>query len=309
MRNKGLILIMVVSFLNLFSIVEADLWKKHINSDLADQILCNGSEVWVRPDNGGLVRWDIASGEYTRFYDNRGLPSSDTKDMVYDDMGRLVCVCGKNILRYEDGSFTQLCERPQPAYQQAFTFADGHILMGYGGNVYYGLYYWNGTDWVIMEEFSDYEIFGLAGDPEGGFWASVRKLDEESNEYTASIIHYKDGDMIFYTDIEVIGEDSGGLISMQMVVDSTGIPWVCLHAGVAWFDGVKWQRHNWVDEIDDGLYEVENVARDNDGVIWIAPGYNGGDLRCYDGENWTIQSEYKGEKVLWVTNNQMEVFG
>ena len=78
--NITLIAIFLISYS-----VSADIWKRHVNSNHADQVIENGSDVWVRSNLGGVVYWNTSIQEYTRFYWTRGLPSNDIADMLYDE--------------------------------------------------------------------------------------------------------------------------------------------------------------------------------------------------------------------------------
>ncbi|MBU1627983.1 hypothetical protein KKB18_11500 [bacterium] len=302
MRQTGFFLVIVL-VMNLTVIANADIWTRHVNSNRCNQILSNDKELWVRPGYGGLVCWDIATGEYTQFYDTRGLLSCEINDMVYDDQGRLLAYDGYgNMLRYEDETFKVLCKTPYPS-PSGFAFADSKIMMGYRlQNIFWGLYYWDSGNWIKMDEFSDYLIYALASDFRGGFWASVQTKDGEGKYTISSIIYYKDGEITSYSSTEVTGEDMGrSSITTHITLDKEGTIWVCLYGGVAWYDGDKWQKHFWTDEIEGYPQRVKNVIRDNDGIVWIATGE--GDLRRFDGQNWTKSSEYDGTKVIYVENN------
>ncbi|MBU1627651.1 hypothetical protein KKB18_09815, partial [bacterium] len=50
--------------------LQCDIWKHHINSNRCDKIIRNENELWVYSEGGGLTRWDIMTGEYTRYNDS-----------------------------------------------------------------------------------------------------------------------------------------------------------------------------------------------------------------------------------------------
>jgi ligand-binding sensor domain-containing protein len=293
----------ILTLISFSTITYCDVWMRHINSNHADQLLGNDKEIWVRPNGGGLTRWDITSMKYERFYDaNNGLPSSDIMNMVYDDEGRLIILESySNILRFENGKFESLTEVPNAP--DTICFANGKLYAGFPYDSYKGLSYFNGTDWIAIPEFSTYEVYGIAGDHQGGLWVSESL--REGDIYTPSLIYYKDGLLTFYSAKEVTGSTDTGfnsLIANKMIVDSDGIVWASLSAGIAWFDGVKWQHYSWMDEIKEGIPPYpKNVVRDNEEIVWMADG-NGG-LRQFDGENWSKVSEYEDSKVLSVENN------
>jgi len=276
--------------------LHADIWKRHVNSNRCDQLLGNSEELWVRSEGGGLTRWDVSTGDYTRYFDTKGLPSSQISDMTFDDEGRLIILeSNHNIFRDENGGFTLITETP--VVLNMLTFTGGELIGGYSNNNY--MQRWDGENWSEIPGFSEFtQIRSICGDQKGGFWASTEI--REGMERTCSMIYYKDGMMTSYSADEVTGGKDVDLITLNIVVDSDGIVWACLRGGVAWFDGSSWQQYYWDVGSEDISPFTKNVVKDNEGFIWVADGH--GDLRRFDGENYLKVPEFEDSEVLWVEN-------
>jgi len=262
MKNFKTLSILLLIEILVASYASADIWQRYINSNRGDQIVCKDQEVWVKPYHGGLVRWDISTGKYKRFYDTHGLQSSEIGGMTYDGEGRFVCISLGEILVYEDGSFNVLCEAPKDASPDNFTCIDGRLLVSYGQYNFSELYIMEDDKWNLIEDFSFLSVLRIAEDPRGGFWASIVEKDEENEDYIPSIVYFNDGiKKKFYND-----EISNEHIKM-LYVDQNGIVWGILDfRGITWYDGEKWTCFYW-----DGITEhmMNNMVMDNESIIWL----------------------------------------
>ncbi|MBU1626659.1 hypothetical protein KKB18_04750, partial [bacterium] len=164
------------------SVVFADLWKMHVNPNHADQLLGNNNEIWVYSIKGGLTRWDIETGEQTRFNEGTGIPLNGIHGLVYDDEGRLLVDLHGKILRFEDGAFNLLTEFPSG--DEYIGYSDGFILIGDLHNK--GVHRFNGDSWEEVPGLSDYNMRFFSADPQGGFWCIT--TNNETN-----VIYYNDG--------------------------------------------------------------------------------------------------------------------
>jgi hypothetical protein len=298
--------ILIVSLVLVFFQVGgyADIWQRHVNSNHADQLLGNDKEIWVRAEGGGLTRWDIATGSYTRFFDTHGLPSCFIQNMTYDDQGRLLVLeSSKNILRYDNGEIDLVAITAK--YCEVMGYADGKLYADYYQDGFYRLYYLDGENWIELPEFVNIVVCCFAADPDGGFWIGADSTPPAFPVQTESAVyHYKDGNMTCFTRKEVAGEfdQEGFQLTNHVDVDSTGIVWVTLRGGVAWYDGVEWKQYYWTSFGDVYIPFATSIARDNDGFIWAATGKDG--LYRFDGQNWTKIAEYENENVFWVAKAQ-----
>ena len=284
----GLILIMVVSFMNLFSISSADIWKKHINSNKADEILCNDDVLWVNSDGDSLVLWDLTSGEPMRYYDGHGLESSSINGMTFDSENNLIARIGYNIYYFEDGAFNFLTERY--SYYEYFGYADGSIIMG--ARYDEGVFKFDREKWEELPGLSEYNVYSdFWSDPRGGFWFNTL-IDEEMH-----LIYYNGEVKLSFIRNEVTNIDKPMLIN-QIYVDSKETVWACLRGGVAWFDGEGWMQYYWNEDMSNYVF---NVVEDIDGNLWFSATLDG--LFKFDGENLINIPEYDNVKVLWVENS------
>jgi len=272
--------------------LQADIVKRHVNSNHADQIVCNEDEVWVRAEYGGLTRWDLETGEPVRFYTGNGFPTDFVCDFDYDDADRLLVLTSYDIYRFEGNSFEYLTSAP--SYTERMTFADGYILVPtsrYGNGE--GVSRFDGEKWEKMPELEGYKATPQTADPRGGFWFTARL-------YSIIMVgYYKDGFIKSYRQSQVVGipdMDEGRSIMWRIDVDDSGVVWVSLSGGIAWFDGEEWSQYWWDKEMF--RYPAKNATRDNDGVVWVARGIKG--LLKYDDNEWFEVPQYEGENVLWV---------
>jgi ligand-binding sensor domain-containing protein len=292
-KKKILILIFLFTITSLSSSLYADIWMKHVNSNYADEILSSDSEVWVRINRGGVVRWDISTGEYNRYYETRGLPSNNINEMFYDDEGRFyILESSKNIYRFENGKFIYLTSTPSSLY--SICFADGKIIADTNNSKYIGIIRWDGESWQTNSDFASYSIYCIKGDRNGGLWVSG------VYEKSGVIVYYKNSQKTTYTMEQVRGNNdfSGDPITKNIYIDPEGIVWLCLNGGVAWFDGQVWRQHYWNNQ---KIGYSKNITMDTNGIIYAVDNNNG--LYSLDGENWIRITQYDGSKILWIENN------
>jgi len=275
-------------------LLSADIWKIHVNSNRCDQLLGNEKELWVRSMGGGLVRWDLTTGEYTRYY-TRGLPTNSINGMCYDDECRLLIIeSEENFLRYEKGVFNQITSL---RYCESFTYYDGFLYASSDK----GLFKWDGEKWEEIPQLSDYEIREISPAPDGSLWmATAASSPADPVQLDPMVLNYKDGILIFFTREGVGGPkyyDSGFGFS-EIYVDSSGTVWVGLKGGIAWYDGNSWRQFYWVDELKFLTPYTAGIVEDKDGIIWVAGGKDG--LIRFSGEEGTLVEAYKDENVLSV---------
>jgi ligand-binding sensor domain-containing protein len=268
-----------------------DIWREYINLNHADQILSNGSEVWVRAELGGLVNWDMDTGTPIRYYGGHGLPQNiGINNFIYDDQNRLIfSTTGKQIYRFENGAFNLLTEAPITIENMAYS--DGTILIGSPNDA--GLYKFDGETWESIPEFSSYGgLLSIAADPNGGFWTIALQYSDWI------LIYYKDGIKKTFTKLEVTNDENMHMIYVN--VDRTGIVWAMLGEGVAWYDGSSWKQYYYVKDMSQNYFK--NAIRSSDGTVWVAGGFDG--LFKYDGNQWTKLPQYQDEMVFWVAEAQ-----
>jgi len=285
-RTKTLLAIAIIVLLQ-SSFASADIWKKHINSNKADEILCNEDVLWVNSDGDSLVRWDLLSGEPVRFYDGHGLESSSINGMTFDSENKLIALIGSNIYYFEDGAFNFLTERY--SYHEYLGYADGSILMGDFHDE--GVYRFNGKSWEEIPELSEYRVRSFSENPFGGFWFIT--LDDD-----ATVIYYNNGIELSFSEFEVTDSDSFNSFIERIYVDSKEAVWACLTGGVAWFDGEEWEQYYWNEDMRKVVF---NAVEDIDGNLWFAASLDG--LFKFDGEDFTNIPEYNNVDVLWVEND------
>ena len=295
MKDSKIIILTIifVMVLSLSMVASADIWKKHVNSNRCDNIIGNGKEVWVRSQLGGITRWDLSTIEPERFYDATGF-SNYVNCMTYDDQDRLLVVDNnKYIYRYEEGVFNYLTETPF-GVDDNFAFADGSIIISdYVYNDQW-VYMFDGEKWEEVPELSAYKVIHITSDPRGGYW-----IVTQSPEH--AIVYVRDGWLRPFGLSRISGidglEESGLNIISNVDVDSEGVVWVTLRGGIAWYEDEEWNQYYW--DLVDMPYRDANVARDLDGIVWVAGWLDG--LFRYDGSSWTNMEEYEGVKVLMVS--------
>jgi ligand-binding sensor domain-containing protein len=292
-KKISLVMISLMAIITFSSSVYADIWMKHVNSNKADEILGSDSEVWVRIEGGGLVRWDISTGKYNRYYETKGLPSSYINEMFYDDDGRLYILESlKNIYRFENSKFVYITSTPSSI--DIICFANDKIMADTNNSNNTGIIIWDGESWQTNSDFASYSIYCIKGDHNGGLWVSG------VYEKSGVIVFYKNGQKTTYTMEQVRGNNdfSGDPITNNIYIDPEGIVWVCLNGGVAWFDGQVWRQHFW--NYQKYGYS-KSITKDTNGIIYAVDNNNG--LYSFDGENWTKITLYDDSKVLWVERN------
>jgi ligand-binding sensor domain-containing protein len=268
-----------------------NIWRKYINLNHADQILSNGNEVWVRAESEGLVHWDMDTGTPIRYYEGHGLPQNIyINNIIYDDQNRLIfSTPDKQLYRFENGSFNLLTE--SPIYFEYMAFSNGVIYVCNNNEA--GIYKFDGEKWESLPGLSSYGGYlSITADPNGGFWA----IALQNNDWI--LIYFNDGFEKTFMKSEVANDENMGIHHVN--VDRTGIVWVMLGEGVAWYDGTSWKQYYYVQ--DNPYNNFMNSVRSSDGNVWVAGGYDG--LFKYDGNQWTKLPQYDYEMVFCVAEAQ-----
>jgi len=292
MRRKVITIVVIVLLLPLYTY--SDIWKKHVDSNYAYEVLGNDKEIWVLSKGGGLTRWDLESGEYDRFYDGNGFLSTNyINGITYDGEENLVLLeASEKILRYDKGEFKLIGTTPKEF--EYFGYAGGYFIFGDRFNK--GVYRYDGKTWDSIPILGSYTAYSLscpfAQDPSGGFWFSYYNGSFGVLCFQDNVIKYS------FTTSQVIGipDTDKKSIICGLDIDDSGVVWACLYGGIAWFDGEEWSQYWWDKEMF--RYPAKNATMDTDDVVWVARGIKG--LLKYDGDEWFEVPQYEGENVLWV---------
>jgi hypothetical protein len=292
-KFRNLITITVI-ILSITLIASADIWTYHRNSNHADLVLANNKEVWVLPNGADLVRWDLNSGKYTKYGAGDASLIYGVNELAYDDNKKLLAFDHTNIYRYENEYFNLVTTAPESYYY--FGYADGSIIMA-SENLKKVIKF-NGETWDEITDLSNYTVYYIWNDPQGGFWFQAAKTEDGK-----ILFYYKNGIQLQFSRLEITNTNLNYIGFNHIFVDSKGIVWASLNGGAAWYDGKKWNQYYWDDLSTLDIHNVINSVEDNDGNIWFAANLNG--LVKYDRQNFTKVPEYEDVKVLWVDKAAM----
>lgn len=111
-------------------------WLAVANGDRVRDLLWEGDVLWAAAEGGGVVRWDLALGEYRQYLAPQdGLPSSDVRALARDRSGTLWAATARGVARYhEPGDGWRLVASPPeigPAATALALAPDGGLWVGF----------------------------------------------------------------------------------------------------------------------------------------------------------------------------------
>jgi ligand-binding sensor domain-containing protein len=153
-------------------------WTHYGNANFVTALARHENTLWVGSESG-LVRWDLASGSYTRFGQADGLVSAYVTDLLVDDQGTLWVATDSGVNRFDGTSwitFDQADGLDADWIEALYLDDAGGLWAGsHGGER--GLNYYDGRSWgalPIPPLPLEYPYVGvLGGNEEQGYYAAL----------------------------------------------------------------------------------------------------------------------------------------
>ncbi|MEM7030837.1 MAG: two-component regulator propeller domain-containing protein [Chloroflexota bacterium] len=298
-------------------------WTTYQSVNSVQALAIQGSHLWVGTTKHGIVRWDLATGDYTRYTTADGLVSNVIYDIAIDQDGSVWFATRGGVNKFYEGTWTT---------QSNFTTRA--IAIDHDRNKWFrvkgGIGKFDGmtlTTYTANDNpYLSNGIADIAVDNQGNIWAGtsssgVLKFDGSSwitytendglaRNYVTSIAAHKDGSIWVGTEWSGVSKFDGitwtnystadGLASnwvRDIVADQEGNIWVgsygqpvaafsgcCLpHSGLSKFDGTAWTTYTPADGLVDD--RVTAITVDNAGNKWFGTLYDG--VSKFDDSTWT----------------------
>lgn len=287
-------------------------WSTYANSNFVFALARQEDALWAGGD-GGLVRWDLTDGSYTRLGKAEGLASGRINDLLVDDAGVLWIATDAGITRYDGQTMTTYDEADgldANWIQTLFLDDAGGLWAGsHGGER--GLNYYDGQSWgpppvpPLPVKFPN--VQALAGSKEaelvvgfseqglaqfdGEAWSMRTSADGLPSDEVTDVLLTDDALWISLDravvrfDLETSASETitqSEIHTMHQTADGQiwlGGAWRALHFDP---DTGDWQEF----ETAPGpipAWLVTDIVEDEDG-LWL--GTYGGGVAFYDGSHW-----------------------
>jgi serine/threonine protein kinase/sugar lactone lactonase YvrE len=290
-------------------------WTTYNNGNFVFALALQGDTLWAGGD-GGLVRWDLTDGSYTKLGRADGLASNRIHDLLVDDAGVLWIATDAGISRYDGETFItySMADGLDSDWIQALFQDEAGGLWAGSRDGERGLNYFEGARWgapppyflpPLPVEYPNVTVLG--GNEDAGYFVG---LEDEG------LLRFEGESWLLLTEAD--GLPAGGVLDALMTGDSlwvsyeeavvrfdlaTGdwetLPLEYIHtthqtaSGEIWFGGAwravrfdpdtgDWQEF----ETSPGpipAWLVTDIVENEDG-LWL--GTYGGGVAFYDGSNW-----------------------
>ncbi|MCB9176766.1 MAG: hypothetical protein H6648_06355 [Caldilineae bacterium] len=266
-------------------------WISFANGDRVNRILRDGTVAWAATEGGGLVRWDLRSGEYRQFLAPQdGLASNDVQDIERMPDGTLWLATPAGLSRLDPGADRLVTLTPEntPGMLSRVVTAlepttDGQLWVGFAQE-------W---DRQLLNRFTNepgaFRSGGLARfDPATGTWPASFLLEfagERNQEKYKSIPSENITDLEYASDgLLWVGTRPYYAWDDTACFDNTGCKgfWVLRGGGLAAHDGSAWTQFAALDGTG-GCFSnhILDLEADVDGRMWAATSGDGVLLMLY----------------------------
>jgi len=241
--------------------------------------LAPGVQVLWAGTRGGVLRWDLVEGSYTKYTPADGLTGTVVWDIAVDGQGRAWVGHDRGLSVCDDTGCTTYDQSnsgiPGDSVHQVVAASDGRVWLhsrSVNGSWGEGVTVFNGATWTpytTADGLYNDDVRSIAADPNGHLWfghqwGEVSEFDGVSSWTT----HY---------DIDLNGYEI-----YDITVDNLGRKWFITLRVVVLFDGTNWYRYYPLDPPANPY--LQDIAIDGEGHPWIAS-LTG--LWTFDGATWT----------------------
>ncbi|MBN2148315.1 MAG: hypothetical protein JW726_13080 [Anaerolineales bacterium] len=270
----------VVLFPNKFSIAQEGGrdWVNYTMDRDAEVIAPQGNTLWVGTW-GGVLRWDLTTGNYAKFTTAEGLSNNMVHDIAIDGQGRVWVGTDQGLSVFENGSWVSYDKTNSGIPGETVTIilvgADDRIWLHsreINGSLGVGVTVFNGATWTTYNEsnssIADDDIRSMAVDQNGHLWFGT--WDGDVSEFDGT-------NWTTYPDINYNSNEI-----FAITVDSLNRKWfVSYNYLVQRYDGISWESYLPENGCND---LVSDVIAGEDGLVWFAT-LSG--VCSFDGTTWT----------------------
>ncbi len=256
-------------------------WENYTHDKSVWALAPGGNTLWAGTW-GGLLRWDLIDGSYTKYTPADGLTGTVVWDIAVDGQGRAWVGHDRGLSVCDDTACTTYDKYnsaiPGEEVKEVVVAGDGRVWLASRdtGGVGEGVTVYNGATWTTYttsDGLADNDVRSMAEDLNGHLWFGHWNGDvSEFDGVSTWTIHVN----IDLNHSEVFG----------IAADDLNRKWFITLRVLVLFDGIYFTRY----------YPLEpptcpylaDIAVDGEGHPWIASGTG---LWTFDGANWTRYHE------------------
>jgi ligand-binding sensor domain-containing protein len=237
-----------------------------------------GQVLWAGTFGGGLLRWDLMDGSYTKFTPADGFTGSFVYDIAVDGQGRAWVGHDRGLSVCDDTACTSYDKDnsgiPGGEVEKVVAASDGRIWLASrdSGGLGEGVTVYDGATWTTYTTSNGLyhnRLYSMAEDLNGHLWFGHQ--DDEVTEFdgvSSWTIHYN----VSLSSWPITG----------IAADNSGNVWFVTQNVAVLFDGTYFYRYYPLEPPTNPY--LQDIATDAAGHPWIAS-LTG--LWTFDGANWT----------------------
>jgi len=235
--------------------------------DVQDLMQTTDGQVWAAT-TGGVVIWDIKTGEHTALHVEDGLPSNDARALAQTSDGAIWIGTAAGLARYQEGSVVGYLKADvlgSADVQALLVDSVGRLWVGTQGA---GVVRYDGETWQPMH-FSKSEqannVYSIYEDAKGTLWfggMGLARLDGDKWQVLA--------------DKAVSGQ---GILAIA--ADSTGALWLGTNFGLMRYADARFKEYSFPKR---AMNAVNDIWPDADGRLWLGTEKSG--AWTLDGTKW-----------------------
>jgi sugar lactone lactonase YvrE len=207
-------------------------WTSYTNANYVNDIAFDrDGNLWAA-GSGGVVRWDLTDGTYTKYTVHEGLPGNDVRSIALAPDGTLwIGVFHGGVSRFDGQTWTTYGEDEGPPLDNVLSIAmtpDGALWVGTSG----GVSRFDGQTWTTYTQddgLAHFYVQSIAVAPDGALWVGtpggVSRFDGQT--WTA----YTEEDGLVRNAVQSIAAAPNGTL------------WFGTPGGVSRFDGQTWTAY------------------------------------------------------------------
>ncbi|MFC1537410.1 two-component regulator propeller domain-containing protein, partial [Gemmatimonadota bacterium] len=247
-------------------------FTNYTNGNYVEALAFEGNNILWAGGSGGVVRWDLTDGSYTKFNSSDGLVNNHVYSIAIDSQGNKWFGTYGGVSRFDGSNWT------------TYTTSDGlapsgvrAIAIDSQGNKWFGTHgggvsKFDGTNWTAYttaDGLAHNIVKAIEIDSQGNKWFGT---------YGGGVSRFDGTNWTTYTEADGLADNKVFAIAL----DSEGNKWFGTYGGVSVYDGSAWTTYTTADGL--AINYVFSIAIDSDGRKWFGTGSG---VSVYDGSNWT----------------------
>ncbi|MBU1626543.1 hypothetical protein KKB18_04165 [bacterium] len=271
MTAKISTIIIVFSFFAAFPAMGEESWTYLSNSNYVRSQVLNGNNLWLAT-SGGVVKFDISTGEMQQFDRATGLLYPGVDHIVIDGKGNIWCSSTYALCRYDGNKWEYFAQDNGLLPANSYGRYNNYVLaVDKNGDLWTsansGIYHFNGDE---FEQKFNFVTPYITFDNDGSLW----RLTYEDGAYK-----YENGEWEHFSTENGLPDN----FVYRIFFDSSGNIWFVSELGnIARYDGINMDVF---DQNDGYIPYAIDLSEDSEGNLWFCNDY--GMLLKFNGNEWS----------------------